>query len=91
MSLNSIVAVHGLSGHAIGSWKASNGHSMWLRDFLPVETRNARIMTYGYNTNLNEGDWKQTADSLATDFLEKLSVLRETTVSFWSNGLESLF
>ena len=77
----SVVAIHGLGGHAIGSWKASNSHLMWLRDFLPKRMPSVRVMSYGYNTNLEDGDWKQTAESLAKDLLEDLSNFRETTVS----------
>ena len=39
---------------------------MWLTDFLPLEIENARIMTYGYNSQLVEntvnmtiGDYKK--------------------------------
>jgi hypothetical protein len=53
----SIVAVTGLAGHAFGSWKSrTQDHQMWLRDFLPVDLRdaNVRILTFGYNSALKE-------------------------------------
>jgi hypothetical protein len=53
----SIVAVAGLAGHAFGSWKSrTQDHKMWLRDFLPVDLRdaNVRILTFGYNSTLKD-------------------------------------
>jgi hypothetical protein len=45
----SIVAVHGLNGHRINTWTATNG-VCWLRDknMLPAQFPTARILTYGY-------------------------------------------
>jgi hypothetical protein len=64
----SIVAVTGLAGHAFGSWKShAQDHQMWLRDFLPVDFRdaNVRILTFGYNSALK--------DSTSTGSLQGLS------------------
>ncbi|KAF8234302.1 hypothetical protein L208DRAFT_1262445, partial [Tricholoma matsutake] len=44
----SIVAIHGLDGHAMTSWTAAND-TLWLRDLLPKRIPRARILTYGYN------------------------------------------
>ena len=53
-----IVAVHGLNpfkntSNAISTWTSANG-KMWLRDegFLPTQIPNARIMLFGYNSNV---------------------------------------
>jgi hypothetical protein len=54
----SVVAITGLGGHAFGSWRSRASTArpidrpMWLRDFLPEEFANTRIMTYGYDSNL---------------------------------------
>ncbi|KAF8527032.1 hypothetical protein BU17DRAFT_40266, partial [Hysterangium stoloniferum] len=47
----SIVAIHGLDGDRELSWTAEN-NKMWLKDpdMLPATAKNARILTYGYNT-----------------------------------------
>ncbi|KAI9460337.1 hypothetical protein F5148DRAFT_259058 [Russula earlei] len=45
-----IIAIHGLDGHAFNSWTA-NG-VMWLRDLLPEQVPDARVLLYGYNANL---------------------------------------
>jgi len=54
----SIVAIHGLNGHAWNSWtKHENGRETnWLRDYLPrvLEDKGIfpRIMVFGYNVNV---------------------------------------
>lgn len=47
--VRSIVAVHGLNGHRENTWTANNIN--WLRDFLPSDIPNARILTWGYDAN----------------------------------------
>jgi hypothetical protein len=49
-----VVAVTGLAGHAFGSWRSRETHKMWLKDFLPKDVKNVRIMTYGYDSRLVE-------------------------------------
>lgn len=51
----SIVAVHGLNPfntefHAEKTW--TSGDKLWLRDFLPAELPQARVLLYGYNSNV---------------------------------------
>ena len=48
----SIIAVTGLAGHGYGSWKERGGDFMWLRDALPSDMPNARVMTFGYISRL---------------------------------------
>lgn len=55
--ITSIIALHGLNGHAYNTWVYHNvgppdTEAMWLRDFLPENTPSARIMVYGYNSAL---------------------------------------
>ena len=60
MCMHSVIAITGLGGHAFGSWRSRISaerpvdRPMWLRDFLPQEFPNARIMTYGYDSSLKE-------------------------------------
>lgn len=53
-----IVAVHGLNPFkntsiAISTWRSESGR-VWLQDegFLPTQIPNARIMAFGYNSNV---------------------------------------
>ncbi|KAI9808253.1 MAG: hypothetical protein M1825_004710 [Sarcosagium campestre] len=44
-----IVAVHGLGGDAIDTWTHPKSKAFWLKDFLPKQIPDARVMTFGYN------------------------------------------
>ncbi|RYO22803.1 hypothetical protein AA0113_g12761 [Alternaria arborescens] len=48
-----IVAVHGLNGQCEKTWTAGNGIDSvnWLRDLLPHDLPNARILSWGYDAN----------------------------------------
>ena len=52
----SIIAFHGLDGHAFNSWTMQHpnvpGGVMWLRDLLPEAINSARILLYGYNSRV---------------------------------------
>ena len=58
MLFHSVIAITGLGGHAFDSWRSRIAtkrpidRPMWLRDFLPQQFPNARIMTYGYGSGL---------------------------------------
>jgi hypothetical protein len=43
------VAVHGLGGDAINTWTHPKSKAFWLKDFLPKQIPDARVMTFGYN------------------------------------------
>ncbi|KAK1990397.1 hypothetical protein LX36DRAFT_592676 [Colletotrichum falcatum] len=45
-----IVAIHGLNGHREHTWTAT-GDKHWLRDFLPTDLPNVRILCWGYDAN----------------------------------------
>ncbi|KAJ4265302.1 hypothetical protein NW762_004587 [Fusarium torreyae] len=50
-----IVALHGLDGHYYKSWTTSSvkgGEVNWLKDMLPRRIKNARVMSFGYNANV---------------------------------------
>ncbi|PVH82960.1 hypothetical protein DL98DRAFT_487647 [Cadophora sp. DSE1049] len=44
-----ILAVHGLNGERLRTWTESKSQKLWLRDFLPHDMTQARVMTFGYN------------------------------------------
>ncbi|OAP53696.1 hypothetical protein AYL99_12136 [Fonsecaea erecta] len=46
-----IVAVHGLGGDTFATWTHPESKKFWLRDFLPQQIPDARIMTFGYNAD----------------------------------------
>lgn len=86
--LPSLIAVSGLGGHAFGSFKARGGSFMWLRDALPKDLPGARIIVYGTDTTLQEGNsfqnlshlghgLRSTLNEVRVNLFRKLSVMRE--------------
>ncbi|CCA74555.1 related to kinesin light chain [Serendipita indica DSM 11827] len=65
-----IVAIHGLQGHREKSWTTKDG-TLWLRDLLPSDLPNARILSYGYDADTHSRECVSTqtmrrhADGLA--------------------------
>ncbi|KAF8535741.1 hypothetical protein BDD12DRAFT_891916 [Trichophaea hybrida] len=47
-----VIAVTGLAGHAFESWRNRETNQMWLKDLLPHDVQNIRIMSYGYDSSL---------------------------------------
>ena len=47
----SIVAVHGLNGHREKSWTDDKSGILWLRDLLPLQLPNVRVLTFGYDAD----------------------------------------
>ena len=43
------VAIHILGGDGITTWTHPKSKAFWLKDFLPQQISDARIMTFGYN------------------------------------------
>ena len=42
--------MHGLGDDAIDTWTHLKSNAFWLKDFLPEQIPDARILTFGYNT-----------------------------------------
>lgn len=80
--VRSVVAVHGLNrldkeDHAFATWTASNG-AMWLRDdgFLKAALPNARVLLFGYNSNIAFGTSTGGVYEQAENLLNRLEALR---------------
>ena len=73
----SIIAVTGLGGHAYGSWSHSD-ERMWLRDYLPKDAPNARILTYGYQSAL-QSDSISFLEDHTNKFVHKLVDMRDAS------------
>ena len=74
-SLPSIVAVHGLYGDPKNTWTSRQANAFWLKDFLPHDVPNARVMTFGYNADAAFGnttaDIADHAKSLLSSLIDK--------------------
>lgn len=73
----SIIAVTGLAGHALGSWKSPGRHTTWLRDFLPEDIPNCRILTYGYASTVKDSNRDSSIQDYARQFLEAVNIARQ--------------
>ncbi|PMB67555.1 Ankyrin repeat domain-containing protein 50 [Beauveria bassiana] len=71
-----VIAVPGLGSHALGSWKSPNNDDVWLRDFLPKDVPNIRVLLYGYDTSLQDSRSNQSMEDLGQGFLEKIIAFR---------------
>jgi hypothetical protein len=74
-----IVAVTGLGGHALGSFRSTSGSTVWLRDFAPQDVPQARFITYGYDTSVVASDSNQGVRELARTLLDSLATFRQRT------------
>ncbi|OAG37168.1 hypothetical protein AYO21_08586 [Fonsecaea monophora] len=61
-----VVAVHGLRGHAFKTWTHRESGKFWLGDpeLLPAHLKQARILTYGYNTAITAILGKTSSDTI---------------------------
>lgn len=75
------MAVHGLNPinkkfHAEATWTAEN-KKMWLCDFLPVRLPNARILLFGYNSNVAIETSAAGVNDQAVNLLDRFNAQRK--------------
>ena len=77
------MALTGLGGHALGSWRSPTGWEVWLRDFLPKDMEDVRVLLYGYDTSIlrTNSIWKEHFHSLAISMLDSLRGVRDEMVN----------
>lgn len=77
----SIVAVVGLGTHAFGTFRSTSrgSHEMWLRDFLPKDIPNTRVLLYGYPSAVPGGQSTEKVEDIASTFLNRLAILRKNS------------
>lgn len=67
--------MHGLGGDSIETWRHPNSNAFWLRDFLPRQIPDARILTFGHNATAAFGqstsDVIDHAKGLLTSLVDK--------------------
>ncbi|KAI1765268.1 hypothetical protein GGR53DRAFT_490515 [Hypoxylon sp. FL1150] len=76
-----IIAVHGLNPldkqlHAEATWTA--GEKLWLRDFLPKQVPHARILLFGYNSNVALQASTAGVTEQAENLLNQVETVRST-------------
>ena len=75
MVMTSIIAVTGLAAHAYGSW-AHSVQNMWLRDYLPRDVPNARVLIYGYPSQLQGNISRSIISDYSNSFTHRLLTMR---------------
>lgn len=75
----SIIAVHGLGSHAIGGFKSKGTSHVWLRDSLPHDIPNSRILLYGYDSSIMNKDHKISISGLGKTSLNAYKTFRKDT------------
>jgi hypothetical protein len=53
---DSIIFVHGLTGHREATWTAKGSDLPWPQELLPSEVPKARVLTFGYDARVL--DWR---------------------------------
>lgn len=86
---HSLIAVPGLSSHAIGSWSLSDDSGdCWLRDFVPSDLPNARVLIYGYDSKLDDPGCIDNIETMGSTLLQYLTTFRgNTNVSMGTHDL----
>ncbi|KAL4734365.1 hypothetical protein BDV11DRAFT_56407 [Aspergillus similis] len=87
-----IVAIHGLNPknkerHAERTWEL-NG-KIWLRDFLPNQLPQARIMLFGYNSNVSIQSSSAGVREQAQNLLSRLWLERQVRILTFPGRTES--
>lgn len=73
-----LVAIHGLGGHYNDTWTDKNTEQNWLRDFLPDQVPQLRIMSWGYNSGVLGSKSVGTVTTFAQGLLADLKTCRAT-------------
>jgi hypothetical protein len=69
----------GLSAHAFGSWKSPDQDDvMWLRDFLPLDLPDSRVLTWGYPSSIKND--QSSIAAISRDFLQGIRLARGKSV-----------
>ena len=71
----SIIAV--TAAHAFGSW-AHSSQNMWLRDYLPKDVTNARVLIYGYPSQLQGNISRSILSDHTNNFIHRLLTMRDS-------------
>ena len=75
---SSIIAVYGLCGDPYKTWTEETSGKLWLRDFLPSQVSNTRIMSYGYDSSVAFSKSEIQLADVAVDLLNRLNDERGT-------------
>jgi hypothetical protein len=72
-----IVAIHGLNGHYLKTWTDEKTGVNWLSDLIPRIIKNARVMSFWYNSKVQFSKSKSGILEFADQLLGSLIASRE--------------
>ncbi|KAI0532399.1 ankyrin repeat protein [Xylaria digitata] len=75
-TLIDVIAIHGLGGHALKTW--TDGEKLWLRDLLPWDIPEARVLTFGYDSSFIFRGAKADISGFALQLLESIRQLHQS-------------
>lgn len=79
----SIIAVHGLDGHAITTWTHDESRMMRLETLLSVALPMSRIMSYGYDAKIYRSRSILHIMDNASDMLSRVQATRTSQTVVW--------
>lgn len=85
LTVPSIIAVHGLNGDPFKTWTTNKTNKFWLGDanLLPLDLKQARILTFGYNAAVAALMGKTSSDRIlqhAQTLIAELVADREVSI-----------
>lgn len=75
-SYYSVIVLPSLGSYPIGSWNSPRSNDVWLRDYLPEDVPNIRVLLYGYDTSSLNNESKASVEGLGRRFLESFKAFR---------------
>ena len=65
-----------MNGNAFDTWKSKASPGMWIRDLLPGKYINARVILFGYNSDIKERLNQEGLTQWAVALLDDLRLIR---------------
>jgi hypothetical protein len=72
-----IIAVHGLNGKSVSTWRHPASGNMWLKDTLPSYVPGCRVSTFGYASRVRGNPSVASVPDFSRALLDALRNLRE--------------
>lgn len=63
---------------------------MWLHEILPNDVKNVRVLTYGYNSQLQANEARSSLLSHSKNFIHRLREMRKVTEVSTFSGCRDL-
>ncbi|KAK7976945.1 hypothetical protein PG988_004435 [Apiospora saccharicola] len=75
----SIISIEGLGQNPFGTFRSPLSNEIWLRDYLPHNTRRCRILLYGYDSKVPRSRSDQSIQEIASTCKNRVANFRQLT------------